>query len=127
MSCTLSIFHNPRCSKSRNALTYLEDNKDKHNYNVQVVLYQKETLTRKQLQQLSDYLGLTEQEESKKPWKVLLRPEAQKLASSWEEAFDLLEQDPKHLERPFIVDFENKKAALGRPSLEDVEKLVQSL
>lgn len=127
MSRTLSIFHNPRCSKSRNALAYLEDNKDKHNYNVQIILYQKEDLTRQQLQLISDYLGLTEQEESKEPWKVLLRPDAKKLASSWEEAFELLEQDPKHLERPFVVDFENKKAALGRPDLEQVEELVQSV
>lgn len=124
---SLSIIHNPRCSKSRNALAYLEDNKDKYNYDVQVILYQKEPLTRKQLEQLSNYLGLTAKDDKSEPWKVLLRPDAQKLVSSWKETYELLEEDPKHLERPFIVDFENGKAALGRPDLSDVEALVQSL
>lgn len=122
MSRTLSIFHNPRCSKSRNALAYLEENKDKHDYLVQVILYQKETITRDQLTQLIDYLGLDKKEAS---WKILLRPEAQKLVSTWDEAFDLLAEEPKYLERPFVVDFEQKKAALGRPDLTDVEALVR--
>lgn len=122
MTRTLSIFHNPRCSKSRNALAYLEENKDKYNYLVQINLYQKETITRDQLTQLVDYLGLDKKEAS---WKILLRPEAQKLVSSWDEAFDLLVEEPKYLERPFVVDFEQKKAALGRPDLTDVEALVR--
>lgn len=124
---SLSIIHNPRCSKSRNALAYLEDNKDKYNYDVKVILYQKEPLTREQLEQLSNYLGLTAKDDKSEPWKILLRPDAQKLVSSWKETYELLEKDPKHLERPFIVDFENGKAALGRPDLSDVEALVQSL
>lgn len=124
---SLSIIHNPRCSKSRNALAYLEDNKDKYNYDVKVILYQKEPLTREQLEQLSNYLGLTAKDDKSEPWKILLRPDAQKLVSSWKETYELLEEDPKHLERPFIVDFENGKAALGRPDLSDVEALVQSL
>ncbi|KAG2214112.1 hypothetical protein INT46_011914 [Mucor plumbeus] len=122
MSRTLSIFHNPRCSKSRNALAYLEENKDKYDYLVQIILYQKETITRDQLTQLVEYLGLDKKEAS---WKILLRPEAQKLVSSWDEAFDLLVEEPKYLERPFVVDFEQKKAALGRPDLTDVEALVR--
>lgn len=127
MSTTLSIYHNPRCSKSRTALAYLENNKDKYNYDVDIILYQKETPTREQLEKLSSYLGLTSKAESAKPWKVLLRPDAQKLVSSWEETYELLESDAKHLERPFIVDFEHEKAALGRPDLSDVEALVQNL
>lgn len=122
MTRTLSIFHNPRCSKSRTALAYLEENKDKYDYLVQINLYQKETITRDQLTQLVDYLGLDKKEAS---WKILLRPEAQKLVSSWDEAFDLLVEEPKYLERPFVVDFEQKKAALGRPDLTDVEALVR--
>lgn len=122
MTRTLSIFHNPCCSKSRTALAYLEENKDKYDYLVQINLYQKETITRDQLTQLVDYLGLDKKEAS---WKILLRPEAQKLVSSWDEAFDLLVEEPKYLERPFVVDFEQKKAALGRPDLTDVEALVR--
>ncbi|KAI8080112.1 uracil phosphoribosyltransferase-domain-containing protein [Gilbertella persicaria] len=121
---TLSIFHNPRCSKSRNALAYLEQNKDKYSYDIQVILYQKQSLTREQLSQLSEYLGLANKPSG---WKTLLRPDAQQLVSSSEEAYALLEKEPQHLERPFVVDFENKKAALGRPNLDAIEKLVSSL
>lgn len=125
MSC-LSIYHNPRCSKSRNALAYLEQNKEKYNYTIDIILYQKEAPTRAQLEKLSSYLGLTKKTMDQ-PWKILLRPEAQKLVSSWEEAYQLLETEPKHLERPFIVEFKQGKAALGRPDLTDVETLVQNL
>lgn len=124
---TLSIYHNPRCSKSRNALSYLESNKDKHNFEIKVILYQKEPPTRVQLENLSNYLGLTSKEDSTKPWNILLRPDAQKLVSSWEETFELLSKEPQHLERPFIVDFQHERAALGRPDLTDVEALVQNL
>ncbi|GAN06696.1 arsenate reductase [Mucor ambiguus] len=125
MSRTLSIFHNPRCSKSRNALAYLEENKDKYDYHVQVILYQKEAMTRGQLIQLVEHLGLNKDDDSSSAWKILLRPEAQKLVSSWNGALDLLVEEPKYLERPFVVDFEHKKAALGRPNLNDVEALVR--
>ncbi|KAF1796853.1 arsenate reductase [Mucor lusitanicus] len=124
MPRTLSIFHNPRCSKSRNALAYLEENKDRYDYQVQTILYQKEALTRDQLVQLVEYLGL-DKDSSDGAWKVLLRPEAQKLVSSWDETLDLLAKEPKFLERPFVVDFQHKKAALGRPNLDDVEALVR--
>lgn len=125
MTRTLYIYHNPRCSKSRTALKYLEDNKDENKYEIETVLYQKAPPTTEQLHQLAEYLGLKDQPDADKPWAILLRPDAKKLVSSWDETFALIEKDPAHLERPFIVDFENKKAALGRPNLDDVEKLVQ--
>ncbi|CAO3655473.1 unnamed protein product [Mucor hiemalis] len=100
---SLSIIHNPRCSKSRNALAYLEDNKDKYNYDVQVILYQKEPLTREQLEKLSNYLGLTAKDDKTQPWKILLRPDAQKLVSSWEETYELLEEDLNILNVPLLL------------------------
>jgi arsenate reductase len=121
----LTIYHNPRCSKSRSALKYLEENAG--SYTVETVLYQKTGPTREQLEKLSNYLGLTSKPDSEAPWKILLRPDAKKLVNSWDETFELLEKDPNHLERPFIVDFENERAALGRPDLTDVEALVSSL
>ncbi|EPB89216.1 hypothetical protein HMPREF1544_03956 [Mucor circinelloides 1006PhL] len=62
---------------------YLEENKDKYNYQAQTILYQKETITRDQLIQLVEYLGLNNGDNSADaPWKILLRPEAQKLVAS---------------------------------------------
>ncbi|KAI8886533.1 hypothetical protein K501DRAFT_283737 [Backusella circina FSU 941] len=121
----LTIYHNPRCSKSRTALKYLEENAN--NYTIETILYQKTGPTRDQLEKLANYLGLTNQPDADAPWKILLRPDAKKLVNSWAETYALLEEDPNHLERPFIVDFENERAALGRPDLTDVEALVNNL
>ncbi|CAO0792842.1 unnamed protein product [Mucor circinelloides] len=68
---------------SHNTSPYLEENKDKYNYQAQTILYQKETITRDQLIQLVEYLGLNNGDNSADaPWKILLRPEAQKLVAS---------------------------------------------
>ncbi|KAI8647736.1 uracil phosphoribosyltransferase-domain-containing protein [Parasitella parasitica] len=110
-------------SKSRNALAYLEKNKDEYEYHLEKILYQKDSITEDQLNDLVTYLSGSKTTDSSQ-WKVLLRPDAQKLVSSKEEAIKLIMEKPEHLERPFVVDFENKKAALGRPDLTDVETLV---
>ncbi|CEP10103.1 hypothetical protein [Parasitella parasitica] len=122
MSRTLTIFHNPRCSKSRLALAYLEDNKDKHDFILETILYQKQRITKDQLDKLVSSLKVNTKEPSS--WKILLRPDAQKQVSSWEEAVDLLTTKPENLERPFVIDFDKMKAALGRPDLSNVEALV---
>ena len=48
------IFHNPRCSKSRQALEILESNKKDY----EIFLYLQETLDKKSIKNLLDILGL---------------------------------------------------------------------
>ncbi|CAO3673474.1 unnamed protein product [Rhizopus stolonifer] len=119
---TLTIYHNPQCSKSRSALKFLEENKEKHNYQIEIVLYKKQPLDHEQLEMLVEYLGLSDANFDR-----LLRPDAQKQVHSLKEAIDFIVSDPQQLERPFVVDKQHKKAALGRPDLGDVQLLVENL
>ncbi|KAG0166783.1 hypothetical protein DFQ28_006860 [Apophysomyces sp. BC1034] len=123
----LTIYHNPRCSKSRNALAILQDNQSKDgnvNYELDIIKYQDVPPSPETLQQLAEYLGLTNEDAAHKPWNYLLRPDAQRRAGSWEEAFALIQAEPATLERPFVIDWDSRKATLGRPDLSGVEKLV---
>ncbi|CAO3619767.1 unnamed protein product [Cunninghamella echinulata] len=131
MTSGLTIYHNSQCSKSRTALSYLEENKEKDGYELQVCHYQKDPPSRDILETLSDYLGLKDKDASTRPWDVLLRPEGKKKVNSLEEAWDLIEENPSLLERPFVIDWDNKKAAIGRSvaghqDLSSVEELVEN-
>ncbi|KAF7725295.1 hypothetical protein EC973_000305 [Apophysomyces ossiformis] len=123
----LTIYHNPKCSKSRNALAILQENQTKDgkvNYELDVVRYHTAPPSTETLQQLVDYLGLADKDAATRPWDDLLRPEAKKKADSWEEVFQMIQKDPALLERPFVVDWDRRKAALGRPDTSGVEELV---
>ncbi|ORZ11931.1 hypothetical protein BCR42DRAFT_453878 [Absidia repens] len=129
----LVVYHNPSCSKSRKAVGYLEEQQQQQEnkiYELEICKYKADPPSKQVLQHLAEYLGLMEKDDATRPWDVLVRPEAKKKASSWEEVWTLLEQDPALLERPFVIDWDNKKAALGRavpghPDLRTVETLVE--
>ncbi len=112
-----TIYHNPRCSKSRQALELLE----KNNINPEIVLYLENKLTKPELKKLAKLLD-------KKPLEFTRKKEADfKLAgltkeSSDEEIFDAMIKYPKLIERPIVVK-DNKQARLGRP-VEDILEIV---
>ncbi|KAI8379435.1 thioredoxin-like protein [Radiomyces spectabilis] len=121
----LTIFHNPRCSKSKCALDFLEEQRKQEGFHLEVVQYQKDPPSRQVIQQLADFLGLTAKDELTKPWDLLMRPEAKNKVNSWNDAYDLLEKNPALLERPFVIDWDQRKAALGRPELSAIQELVE--
>lgn len=104
-----TIYHNPRCSKSRQALALLEEN----GIDPVVVLYLKTPPTRPQLKALLTAL--------RRPVRDLLRtnePEYNDLNLADPSLSDaaLLEaicQHPKLLERPIVLN--NDRAVIGRP------------
>ncbi|KAI8975230.1 arsenate reductase [Mycotypha africana] len=120
----ITIFHNPRCSKSRNGVACLRENNTDNQYNLEVVEYTKNPPSQETLRALGNYLGIEQQDPASRPWEVLLRPEAKKRANSLEEAYALIEENPLLLERPFVIDWERKKAAIGRPDASAIEKLI---
>ncbi|KAI8082881.1 uncharacterized protein BX664DRAFT_339323 [Halteromyces radiatus] len=128
----LTVYHNPSCSKSRSAVNTLEQEKqqgDTKLYELEICKYKTDPPSKEVLKTLAEYLGLMKKEAATRPWDVLLRPEAKKKASSWEETWDMLEQDPALLERPFVIDWDLKKAAIGRtvpghPDLLSVDSLI---
>jgi len=112
----IKIYHNSRCRKSREALDLLKSNE----LDFEVVEYLKEKLTKNQLQDLINKLGL-------KPLELVRKNEA-----IWKENFkdkvltnneivEILSENPTLIERP-IIELDNK-AVIGRP-LENVFNLI---
>ena len=105
----LSIYHNPRCSKSREALAIL----DKNGIKVDVIEYLKTPLTKKTLKDLFIKLNL-------KPIEVIrinedfFKKNLKSKKFTDEEWIQILIENPILLERPIIID--EYKAIIARPS-----------
>ncbi|KAJ2961043.1 hypothetical protein NQZ79_g3673 [Umbelopsis isabellina] len=110
----LSIFHNPKCSKSRAALQLLNSHTDPP-YQVDVIDYLSDPPTPDQLRQVSNYLGTVQ---------GMLRSDAPKVDTVGQ-LIELVKKDPAVLERPVVIDWEKGKAVIGRPTSEAVERLIK--
>ena len=103
-----TIYHNPRCSKSRQTLALLEE----QGVQPKIVEYLNETPDKATLKEIIASLGI-------KPHDVLRTKETEykesglSKDSSDNEVLDALVKYPKLLERPIVV--KGKKAAIGRP------------
>ena len=114
----IKIYHNNRCSKSRNGLCILEDSK----HDFEVVNYLETPPTKEELKELLKMLDFT-------PIQLVRKGEA-----IWKEQFkgkDLSDaeiitamlENPKLIERPIVV--KGDKAVIGRPS-ENISNLIDS-
>lgn len=104
---SVKIYHNPRCSKSRQALALLEEN----NANAEVVEYLKTPLTKAQISELVKLLNL-------KPREMMRTKEGVYKSLNLKEADDealiqAIAENPILLERPIVVT--DKGAAICRP------------
>jgi arsenate reductase (glutaredoxin) len=105
----ITIYHNPRCSKSRQTLKLLEDK----GIEPEIVLYLDTPPDKATLEELLGKLGI-------EPRNLLRKGEADykenKLKNpdlSDEQLIDFMAKYPKLIERPIVIS--GKKAALGRP------------
>ena len=103
------IFHNPKCSKSRQALEILESN----NKDYEIFLYLQETLDKKTIKNVLDILELH-------PKDILRSGEADykenKLSQHDDEDETLIEfmiKFPKIIERPIVI--KGNRGVIGRP------------
>lgn len=104
---TTTIWHNPRCSKSRQTLQLLQDK----GIDVEVFEYLKTPPSAAQLDEVLGQLGLTAQQ-------LLRAKEDEAKAQNLSTADDntvlaAMCACPKLIERPIVI--HNGKAALGRP------------
>jgi arsenate reductase len=106
---TVRIYHNPRCSKSRQALKLLEE----HAVTPEVVEYLKTPPDAAELARLLDMLGLEPRELMRKKEKEYRESGADNPRLSRDQLIALMVQYPKLIERPIVVS--GGKAALGRP------------
>ena len=111
------IYHNPRCSKSRQTLQILKDK----GIEAEVVEYLKTPPDYDELSALLEMLGL-------EPRDLMRKREAEyktlNLANpglSREQLIQAMVEHPKLIERPIVVN--NGKAALGRPPEKVLELL----
>tara|TARA_B100001167_G_C16765125_1_gene303698 strand:+ start:783 stop:1124 length:342 start_codon:yes stop_codon:yes gene_type:complete len=113
----MKIYHNSRCSKSRKALEILKIN----NIEFEIIEYIKDNLTKSQLQDLINKLGINPiglVRKNEQIWKENFKNK--ELTS--DEIIQILSDNPKLIERP-IVEL-NDKAIIGRPP-ENVINLLQ--
>lgn len=105
----ITIYHNPRCSKSREGLHMLEE----EGRPFTVVKYLEESFTKDELRDIIHKLGVT-------PLEVVRQKEAlwkenykdKKLSD--DEIIDILVQHPQLIERPIVVNGDN--GVIARPA-----------
>ncbi|NWL16668.1 arsenate reductase (glutaredoxin) [Pseudoalteromonas sp. Scap03] len=106
---SVTIYHNPRCSKSRETLNLLQSK----NIEPSVVEYLKTPLSHEQISTLVSQLGLNSARD------LMRTKEEQYKALNLKDENDesaliaAMVEHPKLIERPIVVS--NNKAALGRP------------
>jgi arsenate reductase len=108
MTNKTTIYHNPRCSKSRQTLALLQENK----HDVKIIEYLTEIPTKDELTSLIKMLGIKPEQLVRKGEAVFKESFKGKTLSN-EEWVEAMIQHPKLIERPIVV--KNGKAVLGRP------------
>lgn len=105
---SIELYHNPRCSKSRDAKTFLEN----ENIDFKTRLYLKDLPSKKELEQLVKKLNIPAEDLIRKKEKIFLAQTKRKNLTN-EEAITLMSEHPILIERPIVV--KDNKAAIGRP------------
>jgi arsenate reductase (glutaredoxin) len=109
MTDTVQIYHNPRCSKSRQTLALIEE----RGVQADIILYLENSPSRETLEELLSKLGISVRDLLRKGEQDY---KDQKLANkelSDRDLIDAMCQFPKLIERPIVV--KGDKAVLGRP------------
>ena len=106
---TVQIFHNPRCSKSRETLALL----NAHNINAEIVEYLKDTPSIETLQRIIKQLGFDSARQLMRTKEDLYKELALKEQHDEAALVLAMHQHPKLIERPIVL--HNDRAAIGRP------------
>lgn len=106
---TTTIYHNPRCSKSRQTLQLLEQNK----VEPEIIEYLKTPPTRKELERILKLLGMEPRELMRRKEKEYKELGLDDESLSREQLIQSIIDHPKLIERPIVI--RAGKAILGRP------------
>jgi arsenate reductase len=106
---SITIYHNPRCSKSRQTLQLLESKA----ITPDIVEYLKTPPDAATLSALLDMLGIEPRQLMRRKEKEYQESGADDLTLSRQQLIELMVRFPKLIERPIVVS--NGKAAIGRP------------
>ena len=114
---SLTIYHNPRCSKSRQTLQLLEEK----GIEPEVVLYLEQTPSVETLSQLVNKLGIGVRDLMRKKEDAYKENNLSDKSLSDQQLLQAMVDHPKLIERPIVVC--GDKAVLGRPP-ENVLELI---
>lgn len=112
----IKIYHNPRCSKSRQGVKYLEDK----GLDFEVIQYLKDEFTADELKEVIQKLNI-------KPIELVRTKEAiwkehyKDLELSEDQIIQAMVENPRLIERPIVVN--KDKAVVARPT-EDIDQVL---
>ncbi len=106
---TVTIFHNPRCSKSRQTLELLDEKGIKPN----IVEYIKTPPNSDELESILKKLGMEPRELMRKGEAIYKELNLDNKDLSRDQLIQAMLENPKLIERPIVI--ANGKAAIGRP------------
>ena len=104
----IKIYHNPRCSKSRQGLAILEESKKEF----EIVKYLEEIPSEKELKAIIEKLSISPIQLVRKTEKIWKENFKGKELSD-DEIVSAMIENPKLIERPIVIN--NNKAVIGRP------------
>ena len=104
----VTIWHNPRCSKSRNAVTLLEEK----GIDAEVVKYLDTPPSREELVAVLKMLGISARELMRTK-EAIYKELNLKEETDEDKLIDAMVENPKLIERPVVI--KDGKAAIGRP------------
>ncbi|AUC22870.1 arsenate reductase (glutaredoxin) [Polaribacter sejongensis] len=112
----IKIYHNPRCSKSRQGVEILENSKKEF----EIVKYLEEIPTEKELTEIIKMLDISPIQLVRKTEKIWKENYKGKELSDKEVIKAMIEY-PKLIERPIVIN--NNKAVIGRPP-ENIKSII---
>jgi arsenate reductase len=115
---SLKIYHNPRCSKSRQTLQLIEEN----GASAEIVEYLKTPPTASELKEIIKLLGIGPRELLRSKEAEYIALGLDNMALDDEVIINIMVGNPKLIERPIVID--GKRAIMGRPP-ENVLELIR--
>ncbi len=113
----ITIYHNPRCSKSRQGLEILENSGKEF----EVVKYLDEPISEEQLKEIISLLGIQPIDLVRKN-EAIWKSDFKGKELSDNEIISAMVKHPKLIERPIVVS--NGNAVIGRPA-ENIKALIK--
>lgn len=105
----ITIYHNPRCSKSRQTLALIEE----AGYEPTIVKYLEDPLTASDLQTLMTRLGIGDPKEIMRKNEAIYKELGLRDETDPATLLGAMVENPKLIERPIVV--RGKQAIIGRP------------
>ena len=112
----ITLWHNPRCSKSRNAAALLEEK----GVEAEVVKYLDTPPTKEEIKELLKMLGISARELMRTK-EAIYKELGLKDVDDEEKLIEAMAENPKLIERPIVI--KDGKAAIGRP----IENIIELL